>query len=184
MSMKELTAAELAAKQAITDVIHRYCRGLDRMDKPLTLSCWHPGGTDDHAPLYAGSAAGFLDWLWPVHAAMVGTRHCVSNILIELNGPDRAASETYWTLTLRTPLGGDIYDILAQGRYVDTWERIEGVWAIRHRQSLADWNRVEKVEKTLIDFMNPPLIMPNNLEVPAKTSARDRSDYSYSVLKS
>ena len=52
------------------------------MDKALTLSCWHVGGTDDHAPLYKGSAKGFLDWLWPIHAEMVATRHVVGNILI------------------------------------------------------------------------------------------------------
>src|SRR5438477_89804 len=34
----------LAAKQAITEVIYRYCRGLDRMDRALALSVWHPGG--------------------------------------------------------------------------------------------------------------------------------------------
>src|SRR5579872_3721315 len=93
-------AAEVAAKQAITEIMHRYCRGMDRMDRGLTLSCWHPGGTDDHAPLYVGSAAGFVEWLWPVHAAMVCTRHVVSNILIEVEG-DTATSETYWTVTLR-----------------------------------------------------------------------------------
>ena len=50
--------------------------------------------------LYRGSAAGFVEWLWPGHVAMVGHRHEVSNILIELQG-DRAASETYVFVTLR-----------------------------------------------------------------------------------
>jgi len=34
----------LAAKQAITEAIHRYCRGVDRMDRALTLSVGHRGG--------------------------------------------------------------------------------------------------------------------------------------------
>lgn len=179
--MKPDKLEELAAKQAITEVIHRYCRGLDRMDKALTLSCWHPGGTDDHAPLYAGSAEGFLDWLWPVHAAMTVTRHVVSNILIEVDG-DTAGAETYWTLALRVPYQGALYDILAQGRYVDNFECRDGIWSIRHRQSLGDWDRVQKVETTLANFMSPPLIMPNNPEVAPKRSSRDTSDYSYTVL--
>ncbi len=172
---------ELHAKQAITEVIHRYCRGMDRMDKELTLSCWHPDGTDDHAPLYAGSAEGFIEWLWPVHAAMISTRHVVSNILIEIKG-DTAGSETYWTVYLRTPYDGGVYDIIAGGRYVDTFECVNGTWAIRHRQSLSDWNRLEKVEKTLEEFVDNPVIIPNNPEVAPKTSARDHSDYSYTVL--
>lgn len=174
-------AAELAARAAITEVIHRYCRGIDRMDRELTLSCWHAGGTDDHAPLYSGSAEGFVDWVWPVHAAMVGTRHVVSNTLIDVHG-DRATAETYWTVTLRVDSQESLYDIQGGGRYVDNFECIDGVWAIRHRQSLHDWDRVDRVTNTMQDFPGMPLIEPNNPEVPAKTSARDRYDYSYQVL--
>ena len=38
---------ELSDKQAITEVIYRYCRGLDRMDADLVRAVWHPGGTAD-----------------------------------------------------------------------------------------------------------------------------------------
>jgi hypothetical protein len=175
------TAAELPARAAITEVIHRYCRGMDRMDRELTLSCWHPGGTDDHAPLYSGSAEGFVEWLWPVHTSMVCTRHVVSNTLIEVNG-DKAAAETYWTVTLRIANDDGLYDIQGGGRYVDNFECIGGVWAIRHRQSLHDWDRVDRVSATMQDSPGMSLLEPNNPEVAAKTSARDRSDYSYQVL--
>lgn len=182
MTARTPSAAELAAKQAITEVIHRYCRGIDRMDKALTLSCWHPGGTDDHAPLYAGSAEGFVEWVWPVHAAMMSTRHVVSNILIELNG-DKAGAESYWTVTLRVEREGKLYDIVGGGRYVDSFECIDGVWAFRHRQSLHDWDRIDPVISHMQDPVDPPFLEPNNPEVPAKTSARDGSDYSYTILK-
>jgi hypothetical protein len=171
----------LVAKQCITEVIHRYCRGMDRMDRALTLSCWHPGGTDDHAPLYSGTAEGFVEWLWPVHEAMVTTRHVVTNILVEVHG-ETAASESYWTVTLRLTRDGKVFDIHAGGRYVDDFECIHGVWAIRHRQSLRDWGRVDEVTRTTDDFRDEPLIQPNNPETEPGVSARDRSDYSYSVL--
>ena len=181
MSAKPPTALEWAAKQAITDVIHRYCRGMDRMDRELTLSCWHPGGTDDHAPLYCGSAEGFIRWLWPVHAAMVSTRHVVSNILIELDG-DTAASETYWTVTLRTKGPKGLVDIVGGGRYLDRLECIGGRWAFRHRQSVHDWDRVDLVGSTMSDAKAVPLLVPNNSEAPVSMSARDRSDPSYRYL--
>jgi len=183
MGVTEPTPSELAAKSAITDVIHRYCRGMDRMDKGLALSCWHPGGTDDHAPLYAGSAEGFVEWLWPVHGAMLFTRHVVSNILIEFH-EDWAGAETCWTVTLRVPHGGEMFDIVGGGRYLDRFECLDGVWAIRHRQSILDWDRVDPVDLTMADFRDSPLISPNNPEVPAKTGARDSSDLSYSILGS
>lgn len=173
--------SELAAKTAITEVIHRYCRGMDRMDKELTLSCWHPDGTDDHAPLYSGTAEGFVEWLWPVHAKMIATRHVVSNTLIEFHG-DWAGAETYWTVTLRVPQGDEVFDIVGGGRYLDRFECRDDVWAIQHRQSILDWDRVEKVERTMADFSDSPLIIPNNPEVPARIATRDPSDISYDYI--
>jgi len=167
------------AKQQITDVIYRYCRGMDRMDRDLTLSCWHPGGTDDHAPLYAGSATGFVDWLWPVHAAMQGTRHVVSNIQIELSG-NQAVTESYWNVQLRLFVEEQLTDILGAGRYVDQFECIDDVWAIRHRTSLSDMVSVNKV--TEMSSYTQPLIMPNNPETAPRVSARDENDYSYEAF--
>ena len=170
---------EIVAKQEITEVIYRYCRGMDRMDRELTLSCWHPGGTDDHAPLYAGSAEGFIEWLWPVHAAMLGTRHVVSNILIELHN-DVAVSEAYWNVQLRTLVDQQPRDIVGAGRYIDQFERIDGVWAICHRTSVSDLIRVDSVlDMALFDS---PLIPPNNPEQAAQSSARDQTDYSYTAF--
>jgi len=173
---------EMESRFAITDVLHRYARGLDRMDKAMTLSCWHAGGTDDHAPMYAGSAAGFIEWLWPVHASLEMTHHNISNILIDVDG-DRAGSECYWHVTLRKNVDGVWWDSISQGRYVDRFERIDGVWAIRHRQSLHDWNRTEKLALRRGDQGLPVIVVPNNPEVSPPPNRRDLGDYSYQVLK-
>jgi hypothetical protein len=178
-----MTIEELASRAAITDVLHRYARAMDRMDAELALSCWHPGGTDDHAPLFAGTAEDFVRWLWPIHAEMKATRHLISNILIMLDG-DRAGVETYWTVTLRMvdPAGG-LHDILGHGRYVDNFERIDGVWAIRHRQSLHDFDRVDPVVATMADASAAVSVVPNNPNATPKHVSRDRGDYSYKVLE-
>jgi hypothetical protein len=176
-----MTIEELADRAAITDVVHRYARAMDRMDAELALSCWHPGGTDDHTPLFSGTAEEFVAWLWPIHAAMLVTRHIVTNILIVLDG-DRAGVESYWTVTLRmTGEDGALHDVIGQGRYVDDFERIDGIWAIRHRQSLHDWDRVDPVVATMADAA--ATVEHAAPQVAAKTVARDRSDYSYSVLE-
>jgi SnoaL-like domain len=182
--MTEQQIAATHARLAIIDVLHRYARAMDRMDRELALSCWHDGGTDDHAPLYSGSAAGFVEWLWPVHAAMEVTRHVVTNALVEFDGADRAGCESYWTVTLRLRgTDGLRHDIVGQGRYVDRFECIGGRWAIRHRQSLHDWDRIEPVGRTMLDADAPVNVVPNNPEVAPQRVARDRTDYSYSVLK-
>ncbi|WP_417618433.1 nuclear transport factor 2 family protein [Parasphingorhabdus sp.] len=171
---------KLLDKQAISEVIWRYCRGMDRMDKELTLSCWHPGGTDDHAPLFKGTAAGFVEWLWPIHAAMAATRHLVSNITVELNG-DRAATECAWFVHLRIPRGDDIYDIMGDGRYLDHFEKIGGIWAITHRTSIGCMTRTTKQDPALAT-MDPPLITPNNPESAAAPWSRDTDDFSYQLF--
>ncbi|WP_323799765.1 nuclear transport factor 2 family protein [Parasphingorhabdus sp.] len=171
---------KLLDKQAISEVIWRYCRGMDRMDKELTLSCWHPGGTDDHAPLFKGTAVGFVEWLWPIHAAMAATRHLVSNITVELNG-DRAATECAWFVHLRIPRGDDIYDIMGDGRYLDHFEKIGGIWAITHRTSIGCMTRTTKQHPALAT-MDPPLITPNNPESAAAPWSRDTDDYSYQLF--
>src|SRR5665213_3060327 len=96
----EQALRELVAKQAITEAIYRYCRGLDRMDREVALSVWHPAGTADWGETYfQGTGAGFIDWVWEVHAGFERHSHQITNILIEVNG-DRAVSESYVTVAL------------------------------------------------------------------------------------
>ena len=179
------TLDEVAAKQAITEVIHRYCRGIDRMDRALTLSCWHAGGTDDHSPDYAGSAEGFVEWLWPVHAALLYTRHRCGNILIEIDGPT-AAVESYCDITLRARRDGELFDVFLAGRYLDRFERAENVWALRHRQSVTEWYKAAPADLKLSAF-EPPLIPRNavaaNAAGPGTRARRDLDDPSYSLFR-
>lgn len=130
---------ELLAKQAIQEVLHRYCRGVDRMDRPLTRACWHEDGTADYQGMFAGEVEALLDWMWELHAGMEGHSHQMTNMLIEVAG-DRAASETYVTVVLRSKPGRHpARDILTRGRYVDRWSCRSGRWAIDHRLYLNDW---------------------------------------------
>ncbi|MGW0005268.1 nuclear transport factor 2 family protein [Nocardia grenadensis] len=172
---------EIANRLAITEVLHKYCRGMDRMDKDLTRSCWHEDGTDDHAPLYAGTADGFLEWLWPIHAAMVLTRHRLTNVLIDLR--DRSAGvESYWEVTLRSGTDGRLVDVRSGGRYVDNFEERGGRWAIVHRRSIREWSRMDPV----VDLVDPAKgqagIVANSPEARVTLPRRDRHDYSYEVL--
>ena len=122
----------LLAKQAITEALFSYCHGLDKFDRPLA-NIWHDGGTADYEGIFQGTGDGFLDWVWPVHQGRDKTSHQVTNMLITVDG-DRASSETYVTATLRM---GD-NDVVARGRYLDTWSRREGRWGVDHRRYVDD----------------------------------------------
>lgn len=126
-------------QQAIRETLYRYCRGVDRMDRALTRSCWHADGSADYRGMFTGGADALLDWMWKLHAAMETHSHQVTNVLIEVAG-ERAASESYVTVALRSQAGKQpARDILTRGRYVDRWSRRAGRWAIDHRIYLNDW---------------------------------------------
>lgn len=174
-------AATLAAKQAITENLNNYCRALDRMDRDLALSCWHPGGTDEHTPLFSGTGADFVDWVFRLHEPMVLTRHVLTNILIEVDG-DEAWSESYWTVLLRVKRDGGIVDITGGGRYLDHHRSIDGKWGFVHRRSVHDWDRVEPLQGTMADFAGDPLLEPTALDAPLYPATRTKADPSYAAL--
>ena len=157
--------SRLLDKQAITEQLYHYCRGVDRMDTALTRACWHADGTADYIGMFQGTADGLLDWMWKVHAGMQAHSHQMTNILIELGG-DQAASETYVTVVLRTRADAAL-DIFVRGRYLDRWSRRNGVWAIDHRIHVPDHATT----------------LPVPEGTPAEAAgARDRSDPSYPLF--
>ncbi len=159
---------DVVAKQEITEVIYRYCRALDRMDRELALSVWHPDGTADYGAMYQGSGAGFVDWVWEAHAALERHSHQITNVLIEVDG-DRAASEAYVTVVLwGRPDPDRVVEIVGRGRYVDLWTRRDGRWAIDARRYVHDMQTTTELAATATDT--------------SPASRRDRADPSYEVL--
>lgn len=137
--MSDALMQELLDKQAIRDVLSRYCRGLDRMDKEMAYAVWHPDGTAFYDGIFEGTGHGFVDWVWEAHAAMERHSHQITNVLIELDG-DRASSESYVTVVLWTlpNAEGKQFELVGRGRYLDRWQRRNGAWAIEHRIHLLD----------------------------------------------
>jgi hypothetical protein len=163
---------ELIAKQAITDVIYTYCRALDRMDWDLAHTVWHDDGTADYGTnMFQGTGAGFLDWVWTQHAGMMGHSHQITNVLVSVDG-DRAASEAYVTAALRLEADANAQatEIVSRGRYVDTWSRRDGRWAIDHRTFVEDFTTTYQVTA-----MEPA-------DAAQRSSRRDRDDPSYAAL--
>jgi hypothetical protein len=133
----DVSLQELLDKQSITEVLHRYCDALDRNDRDLAATIWHPGGTADYQlgdpedgimPTFTGAADSFLDWVLERHTTFAGTSHQVTNILVDVNG-DEASSRSYVTAALWTH--DEVTTIRA--RYLDTFSRRGGRWAIEHR---------------------------------------------------
>lgn len=150
---------------AITDLLYRYCRAMDRIDSGLGYSVWHEDGVADYGPLFKGPGRGFVDWVCERHRPMVAHAHQLSNVLIETER-DRAASESYVCITLRYRMDGRLMELAVRGRYLDRWSRREGRWGIDKRWFVQDFDELREVAGI-------------NLE---GWGRRDRLDPSYEVL--
>ena len=139
--------ARLVAVQEIRDVIARYCRGIDRRQMELVRSCYHPDATDDHGD-YRGGIDGFIDYLGVTLAHWQSTTHFLGNVLVELDSSGTAArAESYALAFHRIAARGDKpeRDLVGGIRYVDDFERRDGVWRIADRVCVLDWSRTDPV---------------------------------------
>jgi ketosteroid isomerase-like protein len=129
----------LLDKQEIYELLVRYCRAIDRCDEQLLRSVYHPDATDLHG-VFDGTASDFCSWVIPALRKLKKTTHRISNVIIEVDG-EIAFSEAYFVAFHRFAKEGKDYDVLVGGRYLDRFERRNGIWKIAHRQVVFDWNR-------------------------------------------
>jgi hypothetical protein len=158
---------ELLDRAEILDCIHRYARGMDRLDRELARSAYHDGAIDEHGG-FVGPVDDFLDWAFAYHAGQVRHQHYVTNHTVELSG-DEAHAETYYVF-IGTDRRADAPLAVAGGRYVDRLERRDGRWAIAARVCLVEW-------MTELASKFPPAAA--EFVATYGTVARDLSDTSY-----
>jgi hypothetical protein len=119
----------------IIDAIHRYIRGIDRLDAPLLESAYHPDAIDDRGP-FTGSPSEFVAWVFPHVGGAAGTAHNISNITCEIDG-DGAHTETYVTFAVWSKDGKKV--TMGGARYLDRLERRKGQWGIVRRETMMDY---------------------------------------------
>ncbi|MDX1733462.1 MAG: nuclear transport factor 2 family protein [Halioglobus sp.] len=139
------TAAEVADRLAIQEVLASHSRGLDRLDPATLADCYWPEAEVDYGA-YKGPAAPFVEL---VIGALDGqyelTRHGLGNVLIALAG-DSARSET--CVSAGHLLRGAQEELHFYGRYLDRLERRDGVWKLLHRRVVMEWcKRVPVVDE-------------------------------------
>jgi hypothetical protein len=161
----EAMVREIHDRQAIRAVIDRYSRGVDRQDRDLLISCYHPDAIDDHG-MFVGPAGEFFDWTDPSHLRFFRThQHVVTNHVCEFNG-STAHCETYYFFAGMTKDGNKLG--LAGGRYIDRMEKRNGEWRIAARKCVVEWgNENMSTEATAAIYAAVGKV------------ARDKSDLSY-----
>lgn len=133
--------ADLTARLAITDVIARYFRGIDRFDMHAVEACFHPDAHDDHGT-GDRTVPEFLEWVARLLQKYDATFHLMGQVILEIDD-DTARSETYGVAHHRAAGGADHLNLVTGFRNLDRWERRAGSWRIVHRLAVTDWSRID-----------------------------------------
>ena len=136
------------------------------------LDCFEPDALIHYGGKFRGSPQGFVDWLWPIHAGMIGHVHSISNVFV-VEGPS-IQTEAYVTVMLRIREGDEVFDYLSRGRYLDSWH-------------VGPSGEVRIAERLYVnDFRNTVPVRGRNTEqhlplsdITATPATRTRSDPSY-----
>jgi hypothetical protein len=157
----------LLDRTEILDCIHRYTRGMDRLDRELVRSAYHDDAVDDHVG-FVGRVDEFIEWAFAFHGRQARHQHYVTNHTVDIDG-EQAHSEIYY-MVVATELDPDAPLRVVGGRYIDRFERRDGRWAIAARVCLVEWQT------------SPPSGLPAaafDFLAPVGVLARDRTDASY-----
>lgn len=172
---------DLADREAIKDCLNRYTRGVDRFDRELLLSAFHPEFIDEHGK-FVGTREEFADWALEQHARThLSTQHYLMNHLCEITG-DTAHAETYFLFVAMNRSGKPVQ--MNGGRYIDRLERREGRWAIAYRELLREWANLDEIPdmSDLSAFTSTRAFLSPEMKAfmnGGPASRRDRDDRSY-----
>ena len=135
----EAEVQELRDREAIREVIHKYCQAVDRCDLEMLNSCYWEDGYDDHG-FFAGNAHEFAEYVIPCLEAVDSSMHSITNTRFQFDG-ERCACASQWNVVHRLKHDAGFTDFIHQGRYLDVWEKRDGEWKLLHRVIAGDVDR-------------------------------------------
>lgn len=141
LSDLELKLTAVLDREEVKAIAHRFARGLDRCDRALIESCFHPDGIDDHG-FFKGNAEEFCDWVMVELKKYDASQHLIATQNVEVSGL-KAACESYFVAIHIIPTPDGTKELIVAGRYMDEMEKREGTWKLTHRRCVFDWNRMK-----------------------------------------
>ncbi len=136
-----MTHEELLAKQEIYELSCNYMRGLDRLDAELMHTVFHEDATVDYG-FFQGSGKDFVAFAQNALKDHLANHHMIGQVNIQVDG-SHATGEVYFQAFHKVVENGARKDLFISGRYVDRYERRDGVWKISFRSEVNDWARME-----------------------------------------
>lgn len=152
-------ADAIISRQQIADLTMAYCRGVDRADEELLHSIFH----DDSVVVTGivnGSGHDFASKICNfVQDHFEQCFHSIANQWFEVTG-DTAVGESYiLAVTTSKEDSEGKSERLSGGRYIDRFERRDGVWKIAERSYVEDWNRAGPATRQMAEGMYAALTL-------------------------
>jgi hypothetical protein len=129
----------LLDRQAIAELLARYCHAIDRLDREMLTSVYWPDATDDHVT-FKGTASEFIEFVMKFLEPMT-TQHSISNSLVEFDSQNQARGVTYVTAFHRIKTLFAAEDLIVGARYFDQFEKRAGEWRLKDRILSIDYAR-------------------------------------------
>lgn len=144
---------ELWAREQIRDILHRYCKGIDRREWDLVRSCFADDHVHSHGE-FTGPRDEFIGFASAILAIIPATHHSISNVHFNF-AEDGMSVETEANFVAYhlieaghhegtpAPTGGLATDWIVAGRYCDRFEYRDDAWIIVKRNAFHDWERYD-----------------------------------------
>lgn len=167
-----MSPEEAATREELRDLVTRYARGVDRRDYPLIRSLYWDDAIDDHGEMFCGGPDDYVAWLPQALEPLDCTIHSISNSLFVIDG-DVAEGE-HVSFNFHRTRAEPRQEIVIHGRYLDRYERREGIWKFARRKIVFDHGYVRSVDEDGLSAAGA--------DAPAGSDNRDDPSWQFPLL--
>lgn len=158
---------DMLDRDEIWRVLQRFARGVDRVDKELLATCYHPDAVEDHGH-YLGNVEGFMDYAHATVLELSSVTHHITTCNIDLMGDDAHVETGY----IYIGNGAQGPHLMSSGRYVDHFQRRDNAWRIANRVCIIE-GTYEIPDHSIV------AALPPNPASAFHPTPHDRADLSY-----
>jgi SnoaL-like domain len=112
----------------LRELVHGYCRAVDRGDMAQLRRMYHDDAKDDHGAFSTGTVDDFLSELAAARPHLRSMQHHVTTVNFAISGTI-AEGEIYSIATHTFSAGDRDVDVTIGGRYLDKYEKRDGTWS-------------------------------------------------------
>jgi ketosteroid isomerase-like protein len=135
--MTDAQMQEIVDEYQLRQLVHAYCRAVDRGDIDELRRLYHHDASDSHGGFSSGSASDFIDQIAAARPYLRSMQHHVTTTNFAIDGTT-AEGEIYTIATHTVIADGRDVDIIVGGRYLDRYEKRDGTWKIAERAIVTD----------------------------------------------